>query len=92
MNKVVIQNIDNYVYTLNCNNKIYKINIEFYDLEKNPQVGDILLLSDKSLNEHSLNIGSLDNEAGHIINDVYDDDLVVLIRDNNKTFLKRIYG
>ena len=43
MNKLIIENIDGYNYILkDTNNKSYNINIEFYDIDVLPKVGDII--------------------------------------------------
>ncbi len=93
MQKLVINKIDNYNYELqDKDNKIYNINMEFYDLDKIVQVGDILYMSEDLLKEKILNFGSLDNECGKVIMDSSDKDIVVLVINNEKNYLKRIYG
>ena len=52
MIKLIIENIDGYNYTLKDNdNNIYNINIEFYDIDELPKVGDIIYINNKLLNK-----------------------------------------
>ena len=87
MKKMIIQNIDNYDYTLTDNDNIYVLNIEFYSNNK-PSVGDIIYISEKVLNEKNL----------FAFDEVYDaknislDDLIRVIHDDKNIYFQRIYG
>jgi len=50
--KVQVVKINNYIYTLEDNNKLYDINIEFQDTEVN--VGDYIFIDDKVLEEANI--------------------------------------
>ena len=95
MKKLMITKKDNYEYTLkDIDNKEYQFNIEFYNIEKNPEVGDYLYISEKILQENNafLNFDSLDSEYGRKIESANDDDIVALIVSGEKIYLKRVYG
>ena len=92
MKKLEINKIDNYQYELKDNNKIYHFNIEFYNLEKKPKAGDYIYMSEKLLQEEYsvLNFDILD--SGYDRNIKTKEDLVTLLIDNEKIYLKRVYG
>ncbi len=95
MKKLEINKIDNYQYELkDINNKIYHFNIEFYNLEKNPKIGDYIYISEKLLQEEYslLSFDTLDSKYGRNIKNEEDEDLVILLIDNKKIYLKRVYG
>ena len=95
MKKLIIANKDNYEYTLkDVNNNEYQLNIEFYNIERNPEVGDYLFISEKTLQENNtfLNFDVLESEYGRKIESANDDDIVVLIVSGEKIYLKRVYG
>lgn len=95
MKKLIITKKDNYKYTLkDMENNEYQFNIEFYNIEKNPEVGDYLYISEKILQENNtfLNFGSLESEYGRKIESANDDDIVALIVNGEKIYLKRVYG
>ena len=95
MKKLEINKIDNYVYELkDIYNKIYHFNIEFYNLEKKVKVGDYIYMNEKLLQEEycMLNFDVLDNKFGREIKINEDEDIIVLQIDNEKIYLKRIYG
>ena len=87
MKKMIIQNIVNYDYTLIDNNSIYVLNIEFYSKNK-PNIGDIIYISEKLLNEKNL----------FAFDEVYDnknillDDVIRVIHNNESFYFQRIYG
>ena len=85
---------DSYVYTLkDTDNNMYQFNIEFYNIEKNPEVGDYLFMSEKILQENTfLSFDILESEYGRKIENANDDDLVVLIINEEKIYLKKVYG
>ena len=95
MKKLLITKKDNYKYTLkDIDNNEYQFNIEFYNIEKNPKVGDYLYVSEKILQENNafLNFDSLESEYGRKIESANDDDIVALIVSGEKIYLKRVYG
>lgn len=94
MKKLIIEEIENYNYFLkDTNNKIYRLNIEFYDLNSKPQKGDYLYINEETLEEKiPLSFGPLDGTYGRDIKNEDDKDLLVLVINNQKNFLKRYYG
>ena len=95
MKKVVINKIDKYQYELkDIDNRIYHFNIEFYNLEKEVKVGDSIYMSENILKEEYsvLSFDTLDSNYGKNINTEEDEDLIVLLVDNEKIYLKRVYG
>ena len=95
MKKLIITKKENYIYILkDIDNNEYQFNIEFYNIEKNPEVGDYLFISEKTLQENNtfLNFDSLESEYGRKIESANDDDIVALIVSGEKIYLKRVYG
>ena len=89
MIKLMIKSKDeysNYVLEDN-NNKKYEVNINFIEVES-PSIGDYIYISEKLLNEKvSLNYGLIDES-----DNVDEEDLILMIRNNNKIYLQRFYG
>lgn len=86
---------DNYEYTLkDTDNKEYQFNMEFYNIEKLPEVGDYLFMSDKILQENNsvLSFDGLESEYGRKLKNATDDDIVILMINDEKIYLKRVYG
>ena len=83
MNKLIIENIDGYNYILkDTNNKSYNINIEFYDIDVLPKVGDIIYINNKLLNKINNNVvsfGKLDGIYGRKITDENDEDMEYMV-------------
>ena len=96
MNKLIIENIDGYNYILkDTNNKSYNINIEFYDIDVLPKVGDIIYINNKLLNKINNNVvsfGKLDGIYGRTITDENDEDIIGLSIQDKIIYLKRYYG
>ena len=96
MIKLIIENIDGYNYILkDTNNKSYNINIEFYDIDVLPKVGDIIYINNKLLNKINNNIvsfGKLDGIYGRKITDENDEDIISLSIQDKIIYLKRYYG
>ena len=96
MNKLIIENIDGYNYILkDTNNKSYNINIEFYDIDVLPKVGDIIYINNKLLNKINNNVvsfGKLDGIYGRKITDENDEDVIGLSIQDKIIYLKRYYG
>lgn len=90
MIKLLIKNIEDYNYSLedsNFNN--YLINIEFYSYK--PEIGDYIYLNKNLLEEKILNIGPLTSASGKDVIDG-DEDLIILEHNQDKIYLKRLYG
>lgn len=94
MKKLIIEDIKGYNYYLkNIDNRTYILNIEFYDLNSKPQQGDYLYINEEVLEEQvPLSFGPLDGIYGRDIKSEDDKDLLVLVINNKKIFLKRYYG
>ena len=96
MIKLIIENIDGYNYILkDSNNKSYNINIEFYDIDVLPKVGDIIYINNKLLNKINNNVvsfGKLDGIYGRTITDENDEDIISLSIQDKIIYLKRYYG
>ncbi len=96
MIKLIIENIDGYNYILkDSNNKSYNINIEFYDVDVLPKVGDIIYINNKLLNKINNNVvsfGKLDGIYGRTITDENDEDIISLSIQDKIIYLKRYYG
>ncbi len=95
MEKLMIVKKDNYEYTLkDTDNKEYQFNMEFYNVEKDPEVGDYLFMSEKILQENNavLSFDTFESEYGRKIENALDDDIVVLMINEEKIYLKRVYG
>lgn len=95
MIKLKIEKIDGYNYYLRDeNDKSYKLNIEFYDLIERPMVNDEFYIHEKLLRKKStmLSFGPLSGTYGREIESPDDDDLLILIVNHEKKYLKRYYG
>ena len=93
MKKFLIKEICNFTYYLTDKEKTYSLKLEFYDLNKDPQVGDVIIINEELLKENILlSFGALNSEYGKNIKDSHDKDLMVLIVGNKKIYLKRLYG
>lgn len=88
MIKLIVDNIENYNYTLKDeNNNLYELNLEFYDLDKRIKIGDTIYLPKQLLNEKGLYsfgvIKRIDNNL---------EEYIKLIIDNKQYYLERYYG
>ena len=95
MKKLEINKIDNYQYELkDTNDKVYNFNIEFYNIDKLPKVGDYIYLNEKLLQEEYslLSFDTLESTYGRTIRSEEDEDLVILLIEHEKIYLKRVYG
>lgn len=94
MIKLIIDKIDGYDYYLKEDTGlIHKLNIEFYDLINKPKVNDNIFISEELLNEYDvLSFGPLDGKYGKEIKDNDDTDLIILVTNSDKIYLKRYYG
>lgn len=82
-------NIEGYIYTLFDNENYYIKNLYFNSF--NPIIGDILYLNESMLYEKVLTFDLLDSKYGK---DVYlfSNDLIIIERNKEKKYMKRIYG
>ena len=96
MIKLIIENINGYNYTLKDNeNNYYNLNIEFYDIDELPKVGDIIYINNKLLNKINNNVvsfGKLDGIYGRKITDENDEDVIGVSIHDKVIYLKRYYG
>ena len=95
MIKLIIDKVEGYnYYLIDNNNKKYKINIEFYNIENKPKEKDIIYMNKELLNEINipLSFGPLLVKYGRKIESAEDKDILVLVSDNKKEYLKRYYG
>lgn len=95
MIKLKIDKINNFTYHLkDYNNKEYKFNLEFLDIEETPQIDDLIIINKDLLkeNKHLLSFGPLDSKYGRKIESNKDKDIIILIINNKEIPLKRLYG
>ena len=77
---------------------LHKIQIKFYDLEKEVVVGDVLMLNgcqlDKAYKEYSrkLQFGALDEPYGRKIDSKDHKDLLCVKKNGQEYWLKRFFG
>lgn len=99
MIKLIIVNKNGYEYDLrdeNGNN--YNLNLEFLDIEKEPENEDYLYINSELLNEKyegystSYTFGSLENKYGKEDISMDDIDVIKVVIDKKEIFLKRLYG
>ncbi len=92
MKSLEIVNIENFLYTLRSNDMEYSLSMEFFDIEE-PVIGDILILHEELLNiPYLLSFGDLGSSYGRKIESNDDKDIMVLIHDGKRIYLKRLYG
>lgn len=96
MHKLIIESIEGYNYILkDSDNKVYKLNIEFYDIEDKPSIGAYLYINQKLLNKINntmVSFGKLDGIYGREIKDENDEDIIGVSIKDKVTYLKRYYG
>ena len=95
MKKMIINNQDKYKYELkDKDNKIYHFNIEFYNLKQEPKIGDYIYINENLLQEEYsvLSFDFLDSKYGRSIDLLDSKDIIVLLINNEKLYLKRVYG
>ena len=87
MIKLMIVDKDEYCnYVLRDSSKTYKVNINFIGIEK-PSIHDYIYIPEKVLNEKvSLNYGTIENE------NINEDELILILKNNQKIYLQRLYG
>ena len=88
MKKLIIQEINNYIYTLiDDKGKINQLNIEFYSKYK-PKVNDIIYIDDSVLNE--INLFAFDEIYNTKNTDTKD--IIKVISNDKEYFFQRKYG
>ena len=96
MIRLKIKEINDNLYILeDLNNNTYELTIYFYDINEQVKVNDYLYMQEKLLrkiNHSIISLGVLDSMYGNVIEDITDEDLVILITNNKKIYLKRYYG
>ncbi len=94
MKKLEITKINKYQYELKDDNRVYHFNMEFFNVQEEIKVGDFIYMSEKLLREENtlLSFDQLDSTYGRKIKDADDNDLIILVVDNKKIYLKRVYG
>ena len=91
MIKLLIKSIEPYAYILSDNTKEYRVHLEFLGLEKKPEVGDYLYLSENMINE-------LNNYTFGLIGGIYakkkdiKDDIIKVVGKDYEYYLQRYYG
>ena len=92
MKTLEIDNIQNFQYTLKNNDERYSLSMEFFD-ENKPCIGDVIILHEELLNiPYLLCFGDLKSSYGRKITSHDDKDIIILIHDNKRIYLKRLYG
>lgn len=99
MVKLKIMNIDKYTYNLkDAKENNYTLNLEFFDVEENPKIGDYIYISAELLNPRyegfstSYTFGSLENKYGKDNINLTDIDVIKVVTNNLEIYLKRLYG
>ena len=93
---LVIERINDYKYFLKDSDmNEYILNMEFYDIDKIPKVGDKFNMHKNMVNNldnYLYSFGNVDAIYGKKIDNLLDEDIIVLLIDNKKIYLKRFYG
>lgn len=93
---LVIERVNDYKYFLKDSDmNEYILNMEFYDIDKIPSVGDKINMHKNMINNldnYLYVFGSVDGLYGKKIDNLLDEDVIVLLIDNKKIYLKRFYG
>ncbi len=95
MIKLVIKKIDGNNYFLNDeDDNEYRFHIQFYDLDKEVQIGDRLFVNKRLLESptYLFSFGPLVSDYGRKVLSIEDPDLVALVIGDEKIYLKRYYG
>ena len=99
MIKLKIMNKSKYIYNLKDeDDNDYEFNIEFLDMEKNPEIGDYIYMSDELLNPKydgystSYTFGNLENTYGKENIKIDDVDVIKIKTYKSEVYLKRLYG
>lgn len=99
MVKLKIMNIDKYTYNLkDAKENNYNLNLEFFDVEEKPKIGDDIYISAELLNPRyegfSTNyaFGTLEDKYGKDNIDLTDIDVIKIVTNKLEIYLKRLYG
>ena len=99
MIKLKIENQNKYIYNLmDKNNNKYELNLEFNDIEEQPQIGDYIYISAELLNPKyagystSYTFGKLENKYGKENIEIDDIDVIKVKTKKLEIYLKRLYG
>lgn len=99
MIKLKIINIDGYIYNLkDTKENNYTLNLEFFDIDKKPQIGDYIYMSSELLNPRyegfstNYTFGTLEDRYGKKDIDLTDIDIIKVVINNLEIYLKRLYG
>ena len=80
------------------NNNKYELNLEFNDIEEQPQIGDYIYISAELLNPKyagystSYTFGKLENKYGKENIEIDDIDVIKVKTKKLEIYLKRLYG
>ena len=93
---LVIERVNDYKYFLKDSDmNEYILNMEFYDIDKIPSVGDKINMHKNMINNldnYLYVFGSVDRIYGKKIDNLLDEDIIILLMNNKKIYLKRFYG
>jgi len=94
MKKITIDKIEKYNHYLHDENgKKYILNIEFYDVKESVKEGDYFYTNESNLINHAvLSFGPINGKYGKEITSTNDKDLLILVSNNKRIYLKRYYG
>lgn len=99
MVKLKIININDYEYSLKDEEEHnYIINMEFFDVDEKPRIGDYIYINKELLNPKydgystSYTFGSLENKYGKENIQMEDIDVIKVTLKNKEIYLKRLYG
>ena len=79
-------------------NNSYEFNMEFFDIDVSPKIGDYINISAELLNPRYAgystlySFGNLENPCGRKKLDINDIDIINVITENKEIILKRLYG
>lgn len=100
MNKeLIVEKINNYILILKdkTTNQEKEMMIEFLDF--NISIGDTIFISEQLLNDiqnQFVSFGDLQDISGRNLKEISKnqliDEVIVVVHDNNKFYLKRLYG
>ena len=99
MVKLEIVNVEGYLYVLeDTNGNKYRMNLDFWDIEEKPQIGDYMQISAQLLNpkyagySSNYTFGDLKSIYGKKNIEIDDIDVIVIEKNKKEIFLKRLYG
>ena len=99
MKKLMINSKNKYLHTLMDEEmKEYTLSLDFFDIEDEVQVGNIIYVNEELLNPKyegfstSYTFGSLDSQYGKENIQLDDIDVIKLVIDEKEIYLKRLYG